>query len=158
MLSLNGTIGAARPKWIPRILRSLLALAALCCPLLAQEAGGGEANLKLPDLNSASFLGGINGGTLLMGGLVVSALGLVFGLIIFVRLRKMAVHSSMLEVSELIYETCKTYLTTQGKFLIILECFIAVIIVFYFGLLQGFEAYKVAIILAFSVIGISGSF
>src|SRR5438309_1947466 len=82
----------------------------------------------------------------------------VFGLIIFVRLRKMPVHSSMLEVSELIYETCKTYLATQGKFLIILECFIAVIIVFYFGFLQGFAAYKVAIILAFSVIGISGSF
>jgi len=125
---------------------------------MAQENGGGEANLKLPDLNSATFLGGINGGTLLMGGLVVSALGLVFGLIIFVRLRNMPVHSSMLEVSELIYETCKTYLATQGKFLIILECFIAVIIVFYFGFLQGFAAYKVAIILAFSVIGISGSF
>ncbi|SPE40672.1 K(+)-insensitive pyrophosphate-energized proton pump [Candidatus Sulfopaludibacter sp. SbA3] len=158
MLSLNGTIGAARPKLILRILLSFLALAVLSCPLLAQEAGGGEANLKLPDLNSASFLGGISGGTLLMGGLVVSALGLVFGLIIFVRLRKMPVHSSMLEVSELIYETCKTYLATQGKFLMILECFIAVIIVFYFGFLQGFEAYKVAIILAFSVIGISGSF
>ena len=138
--------------------RIFLGLLALCCPLLAQEAGGGEANLKLPDLNSASFLGGINGGTLLMGGLVVSALGLVFGLIIFVRLRKMPVHASMLEVSELIYETCKTYLATQGKFLVILECFIAVIIVFYFGFLQGFAAYKVAIILAFSVIGISGSF
>ncbi len=138
--------------------RILLGLLTLCYPLLAQEAGGGEANLKLPDLNSASFLGGINGGTLLMGGLVVSALGLVFGLIIFVRLRKMPVHASMLEVSELIYETCKTYLATQGKFLMILEGFIAVIIVFYFGFLQGFAAYKVAIILAFSVIGISGSF
>jgi K(+)-stimulated pyrophosphate-energized sodium pump len=168
MLSLTGTQGvarltgrttaAARASSIPRILLGLLILALLCCPLMAQENGGGEANLKLPDLNSATFLGGINGGTLLMGGLVVSALGLVFGLIIFVRLRNMPVHSSMLEVSELIYETCKTYLATQGKFLIILECFIAVIIVFYFGFLQGFAAYKVAIILAFSVIGISGSF
>ncbi len=72
-----------------------------------------------------------------MGGLVVSALGLIFGLIIFTRLRNMPVHSSMLEVSELIYETCKTYLATQGKFLMLLECFIAVIIVFYFGFLQG---------------------
>ena len=158
MLSLKGTNGVARASSILRILLALLVFAALCCPLMAQENGGGEANLKLPDLNSASFLGGINGGTLLMGGLVISALGLVFGLIIFVRLRKMPVHSSMLEVSELIYETCKTYLATQGKFLMILECFIAVIIVFYFGFLQGFAFYKVAIILAFSVIGISGSF
>lgn len=96
--------------------------------------------------------------TQLIGGLVVSALGLVFGLVIYQRLRKMPVHTSMLEVSELIYEICKTYLATQGKFLMLLECFIAVIIVFYFGFLQGFALYKVAIILAFSVIGISGSF
>jgi K(+)-stimulated pyrophosphate-energized sodium pump len=64
----------------------------------------------------------------------------------------------MREVSELIYETCKTYLATQGKFLCVLEALIAVIIVFYFGFLLGFEFYKVLIILAFSVIGISGSF
>jgi K(+)-stimulated pyrophosphate-energized sodium pump len=93
-----------------------------------------------------------------MGGMVVSFLGFIFGLIIYVRLRNMPVHDSMREVSELIYETCKTYLSTQGKFLVLLECLIAVIIVFYFGLLQGFAAYKVAIILLFSVIGISGSF
>ena len=103
---------------------------------------GGEANLILPDLSSATFLGGIGGRTLLMGGLVVSALGFVFGLVIFVRLRNMPVHSAMREVSELIYETCKTYLATQGKFLMLLECFIGVIIVFYFGFLQGFEAYQ----------------
>jgi K(+)-stimulated pyrophosphate-energized sodium pump len=100
----------------------------------------------------------MTGSSLLMGGLLVSALGLIFGLIIFMRLKNMPVHDSMREVSELIYETCKTYLATQGKFLCILEGFIAVIIIVYFGLLQGFEAYKVAIILAFSVIGISGSF
>jgi K(+)-stimulated pyrophosphate-energized sodium pump len=93
-----------------------------------------------------------------MGGLVVSALGLIFGLIIFTRLRNMPVHDSMREVSELIYETCKTYLATQGKFLCILEGFIAVIIVFYFGFMLNFAAYKVGIILLFSVIGISGSF
>src|SRR5579872_5716350 len=156
MLSLKGTWGASRLTG--RVFRVLFALLVLGLPLLAQQEGGGEANLKLPDLNSASFLGGISGGNLLMAGLVVSALGLVFGLIIYTRLRKMPVHASMLEVSELIYETCKTYLATQGKFLMILECFIAVIIVFYFGFLQGFAAYKVAIILAFSVVGISGSF
>jgi K(+)-stimulated pyrophosphate-energized sodium pump len=125
---------------------------------MAQETGAGEANLKLPSLSTVSFLGGISGSSLLMGGMVVSFLGFIFGLIIYVRLRNMPVHDSMREVSELIYETCKTYLSTQGKFLVLLECLIAVIIVFYFGLLQGFAAYKVAIILLFSVIGISGSF
>ena len=99
-------------------------LAMLASPLMAQHEGGGEANLVLPDLDSATFLGGIGGRTLLMGGLVVSALGLVFGLMIFMRLRNMPVHTSMREVSELIYETCKTYLLTQGKFLLLLECFI----------------------------------
>src|SRR4051794_29817471 len=141
-----------------RLILALLAVLALCVPMMAQEGGGGEANLKLPDLRTATFLGGINGHNLLLGGLVVSALGLVFGLMIFVRLRNMEVHSSMREVSELIYETCKTYLATQGKFLMLLELFIAVIIVFYFGFLQGFEAYKVGIILLFSVVGICGSF
>ena len=141
-----------------RLLLSVFALVALGVPLMAQEQAGGEANLVIPDLNQATFLGGIGGRSLLMGGLVVSALGLVFGLVIFTRLRNMPVHSSMREVSELIYETCKTYLATQGKFLVILELFIAVIIVFYFGFLLGFEAYKVVIILVFSVVGISGSF
>jgi len=147
------------------VLRALVALfvAALSAPLMAQETGAGEASLKLPSLSTVSFLdqvfpGGISGSSLLMGGMVVSFLGFIFGLVIFVRLRNMPVHNSMREVSELIYETCKTYLATQGKFLVLLECFIAVIIVIYFGLLQGFEAYKVAIILLFSVIGISGSF
>jgi K(+)-stimulated pyrophosphate-energized sodium pump len=142
------------------VLRALIALfvLALSAPLMAQEQGAGEANLKLPSLSTVSFLGGISGSSLLMGGMVVSFLGFIFGLIIYVRLRNMPVHDSMREVSELIYETCKTYLATQGKFLVLLECLIAVIIIFYFGLLQGFEAYKVAIILLFSVIGISGSF
>jgi K(+)-stimulated pyrophosphate-energized sodium pump len=142
---------------ITAITRFLFFLAALCAPLMAQEASG-EANLKLPRLDSVTFLNGINGSTLLMGGILVSALGLIFGLMIFVRLRNLPVHASMREVSELIYETCKTYLATQGKFLCLLEAFIAVIIIFYFGFLQGFEAYKVAIILLFSVVGIGGSF
>ena len=141
-----------------RVFFALLALAAGAAPVMAQEQGGGEANLHLPDLRLANFLGGINGHNLLLFGLLVSALGLVFGLVIFVRLRNMPVHASMREVSELIYETCKTYLATQGKFLMVLEIFIAVIIVFYFGLLQGMAAYKVVIILLFSVVGISGSF
>jgi K(+)-stimulated pyrophosphate-energized sodium pump len=119
---------------------------------------GGEANLKLPDLSTVTFMGGTNGRTLLMIGIGVSLLGMVFGLLIYTQLKKMAVHRSMLEISELIYETCKTYLITQGKFILILEAFIAVIIVLYFGFLVGFPAYKVAIILIFSLIGIGGSY
>ena len=79
----------------------------------------------MPDLSSVDFRG-INGRTLLMGGLVVCALGLLFGLMTFTQLKNLPVHASMLEVSELIYETCKTYLITQGKFILILWVFIAV--------------------------------
>jgi K(+)-stimulated pyrophosphate-energized sodium pump len=127
-------------------------------PAMAQQHTGGEANLVLPDLDQATFLDGIGGRTLLMSGLVVCLLGLAFGLVAYTQLKNLPVHPSMLEVSELIYETCKTYLLTQGKFLIILEIFIGAIIVFYFGLLQHFEASKVLIILLFSVIGIAGSY
>jgi len=143
-----------------RALMVLLTLALLASPLFAQaeHRGGGEANLVLPDLDQAVFLGNIGGRSLLMAGLVVSALGFVFGLVIYTRLKNMPVHAAMREVSELIYETCKTYLVTQGKFLLLLECFIGVIIIFYFGVLQGFEAFRVGIILLFSLIGISGSF
>jgi K(+)-stimulated pyrophosphate-energized sodium pump len=118
---------------------------------------GGEANLVLPDLGAVEFQG-INGRTLLTGGLLVCLLGLAFGLTIYRRLKNLPVHRSMLEISELIYETCKTYLVTQGKFILILECFIGVIMMFYFGLLQHFAPVKVAIILLFSLIGIAGSY
>jgi K(+)-stimulated pyrophosphate-energized sodium pump len=130
----------------------------LAAPLLAQPEQAGEANLVLPDLNSVTFFGGVTGHNLLMVGLVASALGLIFGLIIYTRLKNMPVHRSMLEVSELIYETCKTYLHTQGKFLMVLECFIGAIIVLYFGVLSGLPAFKVVIILLFSLIGIAGSY
>src|SRR5690349_4444433 len=101
----------------------LLSIAA-AVPAFAQKDTGGEANLILPDLRSVTFLNGPNGASLLMGGLLVAGLGLVFGLVIYTKLRNMPVHSSMKEISELIYETCKTYLFTQGKFLLILEVFI----------------------------------
>ena len=93
-----------------------------------------------------------------MGGLLVCALGLVFGLVIYTQLKNMAVHSSMLAISELIYETCKTYLVTQGKFILLLEVFIGAVIALYFGVLQHFTAAKVIIILVFSLIGIAGSY
>src|SRR5262245_13344661 len=108
--------------------------------ILAQESSGsagGEANLVLPDLSESVFLGVVvTGRSLLMFGLLIVALGLLFGLVIYNQLKNMPVHKSMLEISELIYETCKTYLVTQVKFLVILELFIGSIIVFYFGALQ----------------------
>ncbi len=118
---------------------------------------GGEANLIIPDLGAVEFLG-MSGTTLLTGGLVVCILGLLFGLVIYRQLKGMAVHASMLEISELIYETCKTYLITQGKFILILELFIGFVILLYFGFLLDFEALKVAVILLFSLIGIAGSY
>jgi K(+)-stimulated pyrophosphate-energized sodium pump len=125
---------------------------------LAQPAEeGGEAALKLPDLSSVSFLG-VNGHSLLMIGLLFCVFGLGFGMVIFMRLKNLPVHRSMREISELIYETCKTYLITQGKFLMLLWAFIAAVIVLYFGVLRHFEAPRVIIILAFSLVGIAGSY
>jgi K(+)-stimulated pyrophosphate-energized sodium pump len=141
----------------------LSAMAFTVTPLAAAQPeapghhAGGEANLVLPDLSTVNFLG-TDGHTLLLAGLVVCALGLAFGLVIYSQLKNMVVHESMREISELIYETCKTYLQQQGKFLLILELFIGVIIAAYFGLLQHFSALKVAIILGFSLIGIAGSY
>jgi K(+)-stimulated pyrophosphate-energized sodium pump len=143
------------------LLGAVLALVtALAAPsAFAQPAQhGGEASLVLPDLARVSFMGGVSGSTLLTTGLVVCFLGLVFGLVIYVQLKNLPVHKSMLEISELIYETCKTYLITQGKFILLLELFIGVIMIFYFGFLQHFEPVKVVIILLFSLIGIAGSY
>ena len=103
---------------------SLLGILLSSVSLFAQEPGGhtpgGEANLVLPDLGNAEFLG-INGETWLLGGIGICVLGLLFGLMIMKRLKDMPVHRSMLEVSDLIFETCKTYLLQQGKFILILE-------------------------------------
>ncbi len=128
-------------------------------PLFGQATphAGGEANLVLPDLSQASFFG-IDGRSLLMVGIVVSILGLGFGLMMYKRLQALPVHSSMLEISELIYETCKTYLQTQGRFLMILELFIGAVIVLYFGVLQRLGAFRVSIILLASIVGILGSY
>ncbi len=131
--------------------------------LAAGAHGGGEASLVLPDLSSETFLG-VTGHSLLLVGILVSALGLVFGLVIARQLKALPVHRSMLEISELIYETAKTYLRTQGKFIALLWAFIALVIVAYFGFLttgpdggQGLGAARVVIILVFSLVGILGS-
>jgi K(+)-stimulated pyrophosphate-energized sodium pump len=124
----------------------------------AQEAGG-EAALKVPDLSQVSFLG-IDGHKLLLFGIVFCVFGLIFGLAIYSRLKGMPVHKSMRDISELIYETCKTYLFTQGKFLVFLWLFIAVVIILYFGVLAPVHptAVTLPIILVFSVIGMAGSY
>ncbi len=115
------------------VLSTFIASVLLSSPALAQPAGvdvparahsGGEAALVLPDLSAVSFHG-LDGHRLLTLGLVVCVFGLLFGLTITRRLRRMPVHRSMADISELIYETCKTYLITQGKFILILEAFIA---------------------------------
>jgi K(+)-stimulated pyrophosphate-energized sodium pump len=137
---------------------TLGASAALAQP--AAEASG-EAGLRLPDLSSVLFLG-IDGHKLLMIGILFCIAGLGFGLAIYMRLKNLPVHRAMLEISELIYETCKTYLITQGKFLLLLWIFIAVVIILYFGVLAPVPGKPVMttlpIILAFSLVGIAGSF
>jgi len=157
------------------VLAALLAGGLPLSVLRAQESAGpaqhagGEAALVLPNLGQATFLGGINGRTLLLWGLLVCALGLAFGLVIATQLKRLPVHRSMLEVSELIYETCKTYLLTQGRFLLILWVFIGIAVAVYFGKLastvdasgaavHGYPLSRVVVILLFSLIGMAGSY
>jgi K(+)-stimulated pyrophosphate-energized sodium pump len=117
-----------------------------------------EAELVFPDVSQVSFVGGLDGRQLLMIGLAVSAVGAAFGMVKFFKLRNLPVHRSMRDISELIYATCKTYLVTQGKFLLGLEALIAIVIVVYFGWLREFDAQRVAVIVGFSLIGILGSY
>ena len=142
---------------LPRRGRLMLGLMALLALLGVAPASASEADLLLPDLASQSFLG-LNGHNLLLGGLVVCALGMLFGLVMYVQLKNMPVHRSMREISELIFETCKTYLVTQGKFILLLEAFIGVVIFVYFYTLRGFDLAKVITILIFSLVGIAGSY
>src|SRR5258708_4237137 len=147
--------------WITRVL--VLAMLLVCVATIANAKevpaaeSKTEANLVLPDLHQVSFLG-VSGHALLVGGLFVCLLGGVFGLVMYVQLRDLPVHKSMRDISELIYETCKTYLITQGKFIAILWPFIAVIMVVYFVALRHDEPQRVIIIVLFSIIGILGSY
>jgi K(+)-stimulated pyrophosphate-energized sodium pump len=148
-----------------RLLTVLVNLAIVNLALVALGAGNAlaasdhrsEIDLVVPDLTQVSFMG-INGHTLLLFGLGVCVLGLVFGLVIYGQLKNLPVHRAMREISELIYETCKTYLITQGRFILILELFIGAIMVVYFGVLQAMPVVKVATIILFSLIGIGGSY
>jgi K(+)-stimulated pyrophosphate-energized sodium pump len=133
-------------------------LTALFLLLLAPPAfAGGEAELKIPALQG-SFMG-MTGHNLLLIGLFICLLGIGFGLVQYAQIRDLPVHKSMLEISELIYETCKTYLVTQIKFISVLWAFIAVIMIAYFKYLShtpmGWG--QVIVVLLFSIIGILGS-
>ena len=140
---------------IKRLFLSLLAFG-----MTAGLARADEADLNLPDLSSVQFSGafGMNGRQILLIGILICAFGLLFGAVQFVQLRKMKVHRSMKDVSDLIYETCKTYLITQGKFIMVLWVLVAIIMGVYFGYLRHFTPAKVLLILGCSLIGIAGSY
>ncbi|MCG6567562.1 sodium-translocating pyrophosphatase [Tessaracoccus sp. ZS01] len=150
-----------RARWAALAIAGLTALGITGCAGDGAPPGethvGGEANLQLPDLGSVDFLG-IPGSALLGLGLIVCALGLGFGLMTYTQLKRMPAHSAMREISELIYTTCKAYLKQQGKFLLVLWAFIAAIIIFYYLFLVGFGVGKTAIVIAFSLIGMAGSY
>ncbi|MEI7825376.1 MAG: sodium-translocating pyrophosphatase [Chlorobiaceae bacterium] len=146
--------------WLAKAVPVLGALGVL---MQAPNAFASEADLLLPDLHSKTFLdgivqGGIPGDILLQWGLLICLFGMIFGVVQYIGIRKLPVHSAMREISELIYETCKTYLVTQGKFILVLWVLIGAIIVAYFGWLRQMEAIKVAAILLASLIGILGSY
>jgi len=171
MRKISAALRCGAAHLLERRYKAAAALVALLFPLASQIAhaqpehagGGGEANLILPDLKTpaVSFFG-MNGHDLLMWGLLFCAGGLIFGLAIYVQLKNLPVHRTMREISELIYETCKTYLVTQGKFILLLWVFIAVIIALYFGYLAPVPGKSIGvtlpIILLFSLIGIAGSY
>ncbi|HEV8550439.1 MAG TPA: sodium/proton-translocating pyrophosphatase, partial [Polyangiaceae bacterium] len=141
--------------YLPSVLATLLVL---CFPSLAHaQPKGGEAALVLPDLGSVTVLG-MSGSSLLMYGIGVAALGVVFGLVTLNQVKNLPVHKSMSDVSQIIWETCKTYLFQQGRFLMMLELLVGTIIIIYFGFLQHMSAGRVLIVLAFSIIGILGSY
>jgi len=169
MQQIAAAIKEGAEAFLKRRYKTVAALLCLLSPTFAyaqteHTGSGGEANLVLPDLTTVKFanFGGLNGHALLMIGLLFCAGGLLFGLAIYVHLKNLPVHRSMLEISDLIYETCKTYLVTQGKFILLLWAFIAVIISLYFGVLAPVQGHPIAvtlpIILLFSLVGIAGSY
>ncbi len=161
MISVSSSSAIAQCRWIVGLLLLLLGLSVIpTSPAFAAAGHVSEASLVLPNLGDASlaqFFGGITGWTLLCASLLVCAGGLLFGLVNYLQVSRLPVHSSMAEISELIYETCKTYMFTQTKFLFILEAFIALVIIAYFGWVQHMNVMEVLLILGFSLIGIAGS-
>ncbi len=145
-MTLFRTAGTAlRKSFLPAL------FAALAAALLPAAAFASELDLQLPTLDPAQR-------QLLFIGLGVCVFGMLFGLMMFNQVKAMPAHKSMLDVSNIIYETCKAYLFKQGQLLMILELFIGACIVYYFGFLQHLDAMRVVTILAFSVLGILGSY
>lgn len=161
----GGPYGEARLMNVPRLampgngavapLRSVAAF--LFALFISRVAHASEADLVLPDFGTATFRG-IAGNHILLGGAGVAILGLLMGFLMSSRLRKLPAHQAMKDVSELIYETCKTYMITQGKFILALQALVGVIMIIYFGVLRGFAPAKVVVILLFSLLGIAGSY
>ena len=157
------------PHRRPRRIAALTGLAGLVGLTLAGcssessaggESHGGEVNLEVPSLNDVAIVGGDagSGRMLLLLGLVVCAMGLLFGYLVYRQLKTLPVHPTMREVAELIFTTCKAYLLKQGKFLMVLWAFIAAVIVVYYGVLVELPWGKVAVVIAFSLIGMAGSY
>jgi Na+/H+-translocating membrane pyrophosphatase len=166
--------------WLPALAAILIGLFS-AAPVHAAGVGGadqpvfqkpgGEANLVIPDMNKVEFFG-LGGHDLLLIGFGVSLVGMLFGLVVYLQLKKLPVHKSMLEVSELIYSTCKSYMIQQGKFLMLLFAFIGAIVIAYFSVFaptsvidpatgeftSGFGLDRVAIIIVFALIGMAGSY
>ncbi len=127
--------------------------------LPATSLRASEADIKIPDLHTVSFFNGaLSGLGLLHIGLAVCAIGMLFGLVQYVQTKNLPVHKSMSDVSQIIWETCKTYLAQQGKFLLVLWVLIAACMVYYFGVLSHESVGNVVMILACSVLGILGSY
>ncbi|NTV05992.1 MAG: sodium-translocating pyrophosphatase, partial [Chlorobiaceae bacterium] len=147
-----------KPFNVTWLSRAVSVLGGLGILLQSPKAMASEADLVLPDLHSVSFLGGIPGDTLLLWGLAICLFGMLFGVVQYMGIRNLPVHNAMKEISELIYATCKTYLITQGKFILVLWVLIGAIIVAYFGWLRNLETIKVVSILVASLIGILGSY
>ena len=138
----------------------LWALATFCLFGLATNVFAGEADIKIPSLSDVKFagLGGISGEMLMYLGILLCGVGALFGLVQYKQTKALPVHDSMARVSHMIWETCKTYLFTQGKFLAILWTLIACCMIYYFKALQGNSVGHVAVILLASILGIMGSY
>ena len=153
----------------PRLGRFACGLVALCALAATSSPAhaSGDADLVIPRLNDVTYLGShLGGGTLLLAGLIIGVLGLAFGVVGYRELRALPAHRSMLEVSDLIYVTCKTYLITQGKFLLLLWALVAPMIAIYFGYFVSDSpgvthslgtGGRVVLILAMSLLGMAGS-
>src|ERR1039457_4900084 len=161
-LAVRGGFVSLRPRhpFMKKTKILLWALAAFCLFGLATNVFAGEADIKIPSLSEVKFagLGGISGEMLMYLGILLCGVGALFGLLEFRRVLFRSVHESMAKVSNMIWETCKTYLFTQGKFLAILWLLIAACMVYYFKVLQGNTMGNVVVILLASILGILGSY